>query len=181
MLASVTLRIWEDMKSLEFVGWRVSKFFRFWVTGVVGSQIHRALKYYCAYRKQLCIAYKPTNHIFPRCNDNSDLCRRLLIAHPVGVCLVFTFHWNWFSSVTKLLVCLCFDSHHKRIYTICLLAEVILFTPYTHLSYMHPVLSLVIQQFYVPNSYVFYGTSYTPWVSIWGVRQVVLCGLRPHL
>ena len=169
------------MVSWEFVGWWVSKFFRVWVTGVVGSQICRALKQYCAYRKQLCSAYKPTNHIFPRCNEISDLCRRLLFADLAGVCLVFTFHWNWFFRVTKLLVCLCSDSPHKRIYTIGLLAEVILSTLYTHISYMHPVPSLVIQQLYVPNSCVFYGTSYTPWVSNWGVRQVVLCGLRPHL
>jgi hypothetical protein len=123
----------------------------------------------CAYRKQLCTVYKPTNHIFPRCNNSSDLCRRLLIADSAGVCLMFTFHWNWFFFwVTKLLACLCSDSHHKRTYAIGQLAGVFLFTPYTHFSYMRPVLSLVIQQLYVPNSCMFYGTSYTPWMSNWG-------------
>jgi hypothetical protein len=96
----------------------MSKFFRMWVTGIVTSQIRRALEQLHAYGKQLGTAYVPTDHIFPHCNDNSGLCRRLLIADLACVCLMLTCHKNWFFRFTILLVCLCSNSHFKRIYTL---------------------------------------------------------------
>jgi hypothetical protein len=135
------LRGHDVIRSRRMVSVEVS--FRFWVTRIVASQIHRALKLHYAYRKQLCTTFMPTDHIFPRCNENSVLCRRLHIADPPGVCVMLTCYRNWGFRVKILLVCLCSESHYKRIYTIGHLAEVIIFTPYTHLSFRHQVLFII--------------------------------------